>query len=168
MSVILFYCSSGQIILKKGDSNMVFIPYPVIDAAATGANIRRLRIRKGFSVADLQRYFGFEAPQAIYKWQTGQSLPNIDNLYALSRLLGVPMNDILVQQKNGQSDDCPSSFFVLVSGFREFPVSGYASAGCGSSYSPSANCGTPSVEPLRSRSLLRILRRQGLEIGFTN
>ncbi len=70
--------------------------FPVIDLPATGANIRRLRQAKGLSVRDLQQFFGFEEPQAIYKWQRGQSLPTVDNLYALSALLDVPMNDILV------------------------------------------------------------------------
>ncbi len=67
-----------------------------IDMAATGRNIARLRESHGYSVADLQEYFGFEAPQAIYKWQKGQSLPSMDNLYDLSYLLGVPMEEILV------------------------------------------------------------------------
>ena len=60
--------------------------FPVIDPVATGANIVRLRIQRGLSVRDLQAYFGFEEPQAIYKWQRGQSLPTVDNLYALSAL----------------------------------------------------------------------------------
>ena len=41
-------------------------PFPVIDLTATGANIRRLRLERGLTVRDLQRYFGFEQPQAIY------------------------------------------------------------------------------------------------------
>ena len=41
--------------------------FPVIDPVATGANIVRLRIQRGLSVRDLQAYFGFEEPQAIYK-----------------------------------------------------------------------------------------------------
>ena len=65
--------------------------FPVIDLPATGANIRRLRQTKGLTVRDLQQFFGFEEPQAIYKWQRGQSLPTVDNLYALSALLDVPM-----------------------------------------------------------------------------
>ena len=75
---------------------MCFNQFPVIDLPATGANIRQLRQTKGLSVRDLQQFFGFEEPQAIYKWQRGQSLPTVDNLYALSALLDVPMNDILV------------------------------------------------------------------------
>ena len=70
--------------------------FPVIDPVATGRNIVRLRTERGMTVRDLQEYFGFEEPQAIYKWQRGKSLPNVDNLYALGRLLGVPMEQILV------------------------------------------------------------------------
>lgn len=75
---------------------MSAIQFPVIDMAATGANIRQLRRERGLTVRDLQRFFGFEEPQAIYKWQRGESLPTVDNLYALSVLFGVPMNDILI------------------------------------------------------------------------
>lgn len=70
--------------------------FPVIDPVATGENIIRLRKARGLTVRDLQRWFGFEEPQAIYKWQKGQSLPSVDNLYALGVLLEVPMDQILV------------------------------------------------------------------------
>ena len=46
--------------------------YPVIDLVATGNNIRRLRLERGMTVRDLQSYFGFEEPRAIYKWQKVQ------------------------------------------------------------------------------------------------
>lgn len=70
--------------------------YPVIDLVATGDNIRRLRLERGLTVRDLQSYFGFEEPRAIYKWQKGESLPTVDNLYALGNLFEVPMDQILV------------------------------------------------------------------------
>ncbi len=70
--------------------------FPVIDLVATGANIQHLRQSRGLTVGDLQQYFGFEQPQAIYKWQKGLCLPKVDHLYALGQLLGVPMEDILV------------------------------------------------------------------------
>ena len=89
--ILLFYA-----IVRMEAIVMYLNQFPVIDLPATGANIRRLRQTKGLSVRDLQQFFGFEEPQAIYKWQRGQSLPTVDNLYALSTLLGVPMNDILV------------------------------------------------------------------------
>ena len=90
--------------------------FPVIDMVATGENITRLRKMRVLTVRDMQNWFGFEEPQAIYKWQKGRSLPTVDNLYALGALLDVPMEEILVPCKpelnienNGQQAEvcCP-------------------------------------------------------------
>ena len=70
--------------------------FPVIDPVATGENIVRLRKERGMTVRDLQDWFGFEEPRAIYKWQHGETLPSVDNLYALSALLEVLIEDRLV------------------------------------------------------------------------
>ena len=47
-------------------------------------------------VKDLQMIFGFTTPQAIYKWQSGASMPTIDNLIVLSAILNVKVEDIVV------------------------------------------------------------------------
>ena len=70
--------------------------FPVIDMAATGRKIKALREHNGYSVQDVQLYFGFDQPQAIYRWQRGETQPTVDNLYALSTLLGEPMKNNLV------------------------------------------------------------------------
>ena len=95
--------------------------FPVIDPIATGKNIIRLRVERGMSVRDLQAYFGFEEPQAIYKWQQGKSLPSVDNLYALGALFEVPMEDILVSRTSQlnlviceqQAEACCSPLFIM-------------------------------------------------------
>ncbi len=69
---------------------------PVIDLRATGRNIKALRQAAGLSVRDLQTVLGFTNPQAIYKWQNGDSLPTIDNLVILAAVLGVTVDEILV------------------------------------------------------------------------
>lgn len=69
--------------------------FPVINTAATGQNINRLRIRAGLSVKDLQNVFGFATPQAIYKWIHGTSMPTIDNMVILASVLGVTINEIV-------------------------------------------------------------------------
>ena len=71
--------------------------YPSIDMQKTGSNIESLRKEKGYSVKALQEYFGFENPQAIYNWQHGTSLPSVDNLFALSKILNISIEDILVE-----------------------------------------------------------------------
>ena len=83
-----------------------------------GSVIRRLRVERGLTVRDLQAYFGFEEPRAIYKWQKGESLPTVDNLYALGSLFEVPMEQILVPviqlHKNNeqQASTCCSVHFT--------------------------------------------------------
>ena len=72
------------------------ISFPSIDPVATGRNIQRLRALNNLSVADVQQFFGFDSPQAIYLWQQGKSIPTTDHLLALSHLFSVTMNDILV------------------------------------------------------------------------
>jgi len=69
---------------------------PTIDMVKTGQNIIRLRKEKGLTVKDLQSAFGFETPQAIYKWQHGTALPSVDNLVILAALLEVSVDEILV------------------------------------------------------------------------
>lgn len=98
---------------------MLTTQFPVIDAEGTGKNILRLRQECGLSVRDMQGFFGFEEPRVIYMWQHGQCLPSVDNLYALSTLLGVPMNEILVSSRpqlnmtniEQQAPACCSSVF---------------------------------------------------------
>ena len=103
--------------------------FPVIDPVATGKNIVRLRQARGMTVKDLQQWFGFEEPRAIYKWQQGQTLPSVDNLIALSALLDVPVEDILVchyphSQLNSpkslgrQDHSCRPFFYFRLSGKR--------------------------------------------------
>lgn len=69
---------------------------PSINLTLTGANIAAMREAAGLSVKDLQKIFGFNSPQAIYKWQSGVSLPSVDNLVILAKVLNVRMDDIIV------------------------------------------------------------------------
>ena len=70
--------------------------YIMIEQDETGRNIRRLRREKGLRVRDIQEACGFEQPQAVYKWLSGQSLPSIDNLLILTKLLSTTVEGILV------------------------------------------------------------------------
>lgn len=70
--------------------------FPVVNMKQTGRNITMLREQRGISVKQLQCMMGFATPQAIYKWQHGESLPTVDNLVALSVIFSVPIDAILV------------------------------------------------------------------------
>ena len=65
--------------------------YPVIDMCATGTHIKELMTARELSVQDVQDAMGLASPQAVYRWLCGSNLPSVDNLYALSRFLDVPM-----------------------------------------------------------------------------
>lgn len=69
---------------------------PIVNLKATGQNIKELMRISNLSVKDVQLAFGFEAPQAIYKWIHGRSVPTIDNLVILAAILDVRIDDIVV------------------------------------------------------------------------
>ena len=76
--------------------------WPVIDMTATGMNITRLRKNAGMTVRDLQAVFGFATPQAIYKWQRGETMPTLDNMIVLAAVFNVTVDEILVLQDRFQ------------------------------------------------------------------
>ncbi len=82
--------------------------FPTIDVKATGARIKQLRMERGLTIRDVSEYMGFTTEQAVCKWQRGDSLPTVDNLYALSKLYGTTMEDILVG-----NDEMSSRFFNI-------------------------------------------------------
>lgn len=70
--------------------------YPVIDLIETGRNITRLMKINNIKVIDLQEIFGFEYPQAIYKWKRGECLPTVDNLIVLATVFKTTVDKIIV------------------------------------------------------------------------
>lgn len=93
--------------------------YPVLDTKATGARIRELRKARHLKVEDVARFRGFESEQAVYKWQRGDSLPTVDNLYALSRLFGTSVDNILRGNKERDEDLSLFVFEKLNQRYRE-------------------------------------------------
>ena len=68
---------------------------PTIDKVKTGQQIRLLMEKHGVTVRDVKNALSLACVQSVYHWLDGQSMPTLDNLYALSELLKVPM-DVLV------------------------------------------------------------------------
>ena len=77
--------------MKKAD-----VMIPVIDKEKTGRQIRTLMERRGLSVQDVRAFLSLGCVQSIYHWLDGKSMPTLDNLYALSELLQVPMDMLVV------------------------------------------------------------------------
>lgn len=72
--------------------------FTTTDMLMTGQLIKRLVNERGYSVSDIQHELGLSCPQPVYRWYKGQNLPSVDNLFILSRMLGLHMEDLLIQK----------------------------------------------------------------------
>ena len=69
---------------------------PDVNLKSTGKILKKLRTKNNLTVRDLQDFFGFDYPNAIYDWEKGLKLPNMSNLIALSTLYEVSIDKILL------------------------------------------------------------------------
>lgn len=69
--------------------------FPVIDKRKTGIHLRKLMDERGLSVKDVQQFLGLGSVQSVYHWLNGKSMPTIDNLYALSELFQLTIDDMV-------------------------------------------------------------------------
>ena len=70
-----------------------------IDMEETGSRIAEVCRKQGVSVKELQALFGFAAPNAIYRWLRGETLPTVDHLVILAHALQMPVDELLVLKK---------------------------------------------------------------------
>ena len=71
------------------------VEYPVIDLRSTGTRLNELRRERGITVEELRIYLGMNNPNSISKWFRGEVLPTLENMYALSVILEVPIDEII-------------------------------------------------------------------------
>ena len=69
-----------------------------VEPVEVGQRIKAYRIRRKLSVRDMEEFFGVY-PQTVYKWERGETLPNFDNLIALSYFLGVSAHVLLTGEE---------------------------------------------------------------------
>ena len=69
--------------------------FPTIDKKKTGIHLRRIKDERGYTVKDVQQYLGLGSVQSVYHWLNGISMPTIDNLYALSEMFQISIDDML-------------------------------------------------------------------------
>ncbi len=73
----------------------------VINIEETGKNIKNIFKERNYKIKDIQDIFGFNTPQAIYKWFRGEAIPSIDNLIIISSICNIKIDDIIIRQKIG-------------------------------------------------------------------
>lgn len=66
-----------------------------INFRETGINLHRMMDERGITPKDIKNYLNLTSVQSVYNWCNGLNMPTIDNLYALSQLLQVPMDAIV-------------------------------------------------------------------------
>lgn len=71
-----------------------------LDMRMTGQILRQMMHKHGYSVRELQEKLYLSCPQSLYRWFNGQALPTLDNLYCLSKLFDVPMEDMLMPRQD--------------------------------------------------------------------
>ena len=71
--------------------------YISLDVKLTGQRIHDVMKEQGYSVRQLQEKLDLTCPHVVYKWIHGSCIPSTDNLYRLSKILGVSMKDLLVE-----------------------------------------------------------------------
>ena len=90
--------------------------YPVLDLRRTGERIKELRKEHNLTVEEVAEFMGFESVQSVYKWQRGESLPTVDNLYALGKLFETTVDEILRGSKEEDTEPLPFLFASFASG----------------------------------------------------
>lgn len=74
--------------------------YPVINKRETGIQLRRIMDKKNLTVKDVQQFLGLGSVQSVYHWLSGKSMPTIDNLYALSELFQMSIDEMVCGNKD--------------------------------------------------------------------
>lgn len=74
----------------------MLLSMPAVNMTATGANIKKLIKSKGLTVSELQKMYGLNTPQSIYKWMRGEMMPSLDNLVILAYILGTTIDKIII------------------------------------------------------------------------
>ena len=69
---------------------------PVINMIETGNNIKQLRIKKGMSIKELSVILGLISTQAIYAWEHGTTVPNLEHLLHLSAIFEIEVDELVV------------------------------------------------------------------------
>lgn len=70
--------------------------YPTIDQEKTGIKLKMMLKTAGYDVKFIQKYLHLSCPQPIYRWFKGKVLPSVEHLCAISILLDVHMEELLV------------------------------------------------------------------------
>ena len=79
----------------KEDADFRENMFPTINLRETGINLQRIMDKRGFTPKDIKEFLNLGSIQTVYNWCNGLNMPTVDNLYALSQLLQVSIDEII-------------------------------------------------------------------------
>lgn len=90
-----------------------------IDTEATGERIHALMKQKGLTIREVADAVSISS-QSVWKWCKGQTVPSLDNMVILSKILETGIDDIVVKKENSATKNNSGSpqqkFWAVTSG----------------------------------------------------
>ena len=90
----------GKINSKEMTDNM----FPVINLRETGVNLHRIIDKREITPKDIKEFLNLGSIQTVYNWCNGLNMPIVDNLYALSQLLQVLEDKVMMRGIGNERD----------------------------------------------------------------
>lgn len=85
----------GGIVVRTLKEKGRYSVFPTINLRETGINLHRIMDKRGITPKDIKEFLNLGSIQTVYNWCNGLNMPTVDNLYALSQLLQVPIDAII-------------------------------------------------------------------------
>lgn len=76
--------------------------FPVIDNSLTGQHLREVCREKNISASRVHELLCLGSTQTVYDWFKGRTLPSLENMVALSVLLGYTVEDLIIFASSGE------------------------------------------------------------------
>ena len=81
--------------------------FPMINKKRTGLRLKSLLEERGLTPGTVQEYLSLACVQTVYRWLEGINIPCIDHLYALSVLLDVRLDELIVGDRGRERREMP-------------------------------------------------------------
>lgn len=78
---------------------------PLIDKPGTADKIIYFMKINNLNPKDVQGYLELTCVQTVYRWLEGINIPTIDNLYALSQLFGIQIDDMIAGSRSPHEEE---------------------------------------------------------------
>ena len=69
--------------------------FPTSNLTEARIKLQQIMDKRGITPKDIKEFLNLGSIQTIYNWCNGLNMPTVDNLYALSQLLQVSIDEII-------------------------------------------------------------------------